>query len=80
MKAERIAELLDARPFRPFVIHVSSADEGTFFVDDPKLARLHEDGETLIFTPHRAQSADRWEAWIDLSRVIAVQVKRSSER
>jgi hypothetical protein len=63
MNSERVIDLLHARPFQPFGLIVSNE---LLTIDDPDLAKLHEDGETLIVTHHRAQAAERWTRFVDL--------------
>jgi hypothetical protein len=70
--------LLDARPFKRFVVYTNSAiDEGTL-IDDPASASLEDDGETLIVSSHRG-SGVRWTRLIDLTLVtmIAIQEGKS---
>ena len=74
MNADRIIELLAARPFKPFMIDVNVADDPVF-VDDPTLAKLEDGGETLIVTPHRGSSTHRWRKIIDLRLVTVVAVQ-----
>ena len=74
MNAERISKLLDARPFKPFQILLNGVDD-SIMVDDPQLARVEDDGQTLIVTDHRATATVRWTKMVDLTLVQAVQVR-----
>ena len=55
MNSERVRLLLRAQPFRPFVVYTNSVvDEGTS-VDDPSLAKIEDEGETLIVSSPRGE-------------------------
>ena len=50
MKADEIRELLHARPFRPFVIHV--ADGGRLLVKHEDFVALSPTGRTMLVYGH----------------------------
>ncbi len=70
MNSERIIELLESRPFRPFTLVLGL--EMDWQIDDPKFPKVHDDGETLIVDDRRSTSTERWQRWIDLKLVSAV--------
>jgi hypothetical protein len=75
MNADRISKLLNARPFKPFMVQVGGAEDEPVFVDDPTLAKLEDGGDTLIVTPHRGSSPHRWTKIVDLRLVAVVAVQ-----
>ena len=82
MNEERVIRLLEARPFKPFVVYFGDSDDAVL-VDDPALAKVEDNGETLIVSSHRGSSARRWTTLIDLRLVASVRVqegKHEAER
>ena len=76
MNADEVVRLLEARPFRPFVVHLP-IPEVSVYVDDPRLARVDAESETMYFTQHPAEDAERWDEIIDLRLVAVIQLERS---
>jgi len=79
MNADRIIRLLEAKPFKPFVVHFDGY-EADVLVNDPTLARIEDDGETLIVESHRASSAERWTKLVDVRLIAVVSVQEGKNK
>ena len=76
MEAKRLRQLLKARPFKPFVLHVSEL--ASYQVPHPDWAMLNPQGETMV-----VMDDDGGFMWMDtkhVTRVTNVPSKSSSAR
>jgi len=74
MNCERVVELLETRPFRPFGIHITSED--AVEIESETFASIHDDCETLIVSPPSVG----WTRLIDLKMISSITVHGGSTR
>jgi hypothetical protein len=72
MNSQVISDLLEARPFRSFTLLVDA--ESGFVVDDPNLAKLHGNGDTLLLKTGPGVWSAGAIRYVDLKLIVSVLV------